>query len=203
MAKRLRDEVQGLLKRTPTPGYGDVESLRYLNNFCREVLRVHCPGKHPYQRSPACCGAAEAPVTSIDLHFPTLSSAVTAPREASEDVTIQGVFIPKGTTVVSFASVIQHNPTIWGDDCDEFNPDRWDHLEGSSADPGAFAAFTQGPRSCIGKRMAMLEFKIILVDTVSKFEFEEAHTGDIEILNPSPLLRIKGGLKVRAKRFAA
>ena len=54
----------------------------------------------------------------------TLSLAIHAPREAVEDVVIQGVHIPKGTTVVMYPAVIQHNPVIWGEDCDEFNPDR-------------------------------------------------------------------------------
>ena len=114
---------------------------------------------------------------------------------------IQGVHIPKGTTVVMMPAVVQHNPTIWGHDCDVFNPDRWDRLDGESADSHAYAAFMQGPRMCIGKVMTVVEFKAILIEVLSKFEFEVIDTGKVELLNPSPLLRPKGGLKVRVKRL--
>ncbi|KAK2777728.1 hypothetical protein FQN52_003005 [Onygenales sp. PD_12] len=41
---RLRAEITQLLTQTPTaPGYTEIESLHYLHNFCREVLRVYSP----------------------------------------------------------------------------------------------------------------------------------------------------------------
>ena len=150
-----------------------MESLPYLNNFSRELLRVQCPAIH-------------------------------APREAVEDVVVQGVRLPKGTTVMMFPAVVQHNPTIWGPDCDEFDPDRWDRLEGEATNPQAFAAFMQGPRVCIGKAMTMIELKVILIELVSKFRFEpigQVKAQDIELLNPSALLRPKGGLKVRVSKL--
>lgn len=42
--KRLRAEVLEMLKETPVPGYAKIERLQYLNNFCKEVLRLYCPG---------------------------------------------------------------------------------------------------------------------------------------------------------------
>ncbi|KAK5651356.1 hypothetical protein OQA88_12589 [Cercophora sp. LCS_1] len=172
--KRLRAEINGLLSQKPFTELQqrDVESLPFLNNFMREVLRVHCPG-------------------------------VNVARQASEDVVVQGVRIPKGTTVVMQPVIIQRNPTIWGQDCDEFRPDRWEHLEGEAADPWAFAAFSHGPRVCIGKAMTVLEFKLIMIELVTKFEFEgmddrKAH--DIRLINPSPMYRPDGGLRVRVRR---
>jgi len=47
---RLRDEIQAMLKDTPGPGYTELESLSFLNNFCREVLRVWCLGNTPLLR---------------------------------------------------------------------------------------------------------------------------------------------------------
>jgi len=132
-----------------------------------------------------------------------MSQAVSVPREASEDVVIQGIRIPKGTTVIMHPAVIHHNPAIWGDDCDDFDPDRWDRLEGETADPYSFAAFSIGPRMCIGRVMAVIEFKVILIGILTKFEFEAVGSGgEPELMNPSPLLRPMGGLKVRVKRLA-
>ena len=103
-------------------------------------------------------------------------------------------------------AVLQQNPTIWGEDCDVFDPDRWDRLKGEAADTVAFSAFLQGPRSCIGKAMSMLEFKAILVEIVSRFEFELVghKAGEkVAVLNPSPLLRPKGGMRVKVKRVTS
>ncbi len=170
MAQRLRAEVADLLSRDPDPSYRSIDALPYMNNFIREVLRLKTPA----------------------IHYS---------REAIEEVVIQGVKIPKGTTLLGSPAVLHRNPKIWGDDCDEFRPDRWDKLEGLAADPWAFAAFSQGPRVCIGKMLTMMEFKLVLLEIVSKFEFEALGDvgGNIELVNPSPLLRPKGGLKVRVK----
>ncbi|KAK3312699.1 cytochrome P450 [Apodospora peruviana] len=172
---RLRTEILSLLSQHPIPSQRQIESLPYLQNFSREVLRVQCPG-------------------------------INVAREAINDVVIQGVTIPKGTTVLMQPAIIQRNPTIWGPDCDEFNPDRWDKLDESPAasDPWAFAAFSHGPRICIGKALSMLEFKIILIELVSKFEFvdvEGRKSSEIKLINPSPMLRPDGGITVRVRRF--
>jgi len=131
---------------------------------------------------------------------------VNVSREAVEDVVIQGVFLPKGTTVIMQPAIVQLNPTIWVPDCDEFEPDRWDHLEGEAADPWASTALSQGPRVCIGKAVTMLEFKVILIELVANFDFEalgSTKTDEIKLINPSVVLRPDGGLKVRARRVVA
>ena len=47
--KKLRDEVMTILT-SADPDFAEIEGLRYLNNFCREVLRVYAPGT-PRSRS--------------------------------------------------------------------------------------------------------------------------------------------------------
>jgi cytochrome P450 len=81
-----------------------------------------------------------------------------------------------------------------------FDPDRWDDLSGEAADTYAFAAFSQGPRICIGRVFTMIEFKTIMIEVVSKYRFEKVGKGDIELINPSVLLRPRGGLKVKVVR---
>jgi len=69
-------------------------------------------------------------------------------------------------------------------------------------DPFAFTTFSHGPRVCIGKSLAMLEFKIILVELVSTFEFEAMEGGgEVKLVNPSAVLRPQGGIRVRVRRL--
>ncbi|KAJ2987883.1 hypothetical protein NUW58_g4263 [Xylaria curta] len=99
------------------------------------------------------------------------SPAITSPRQASKDIVIEGVYIPKGTQVDLQISLMHHRQEIWGPDASNFNPDRWNKLAGDSASPYAFQAFIQGPRMCPGKNFAMIEIKVMLIELVSKWRF--------------------------------
>lgn len=122
------------------------------------------------------------------------------PRLAIQDVVIGGQPIRKGTTVIPMPSVISFNPTIWGEDAEEFDPDRWDRLSGQAADPYAWAAFGHGPRSCIGKAMALLNFKTIVIELVTSFDFEVVNKGKVEVVNPAGQLRPAGGMWMNVTR---
>ncbi|KAK0618896.1 cytochrome P450 3A5 [Immersiella caudata] len=175
-AQRLRDELSSssLPSNSDEPlTYRALNSLPRLHNFTREVLRVHCPG-------------------------------INVARQAIHDVVIQGTLIPKGTTVLMQPAIIHKNPTIWGDDCDEFRPDRWEEM-GEEDDAWKFAAFSHGPRICIGRTFSMLEFKVLMVEIVRGWRFarvegDERGAGEIKLVNPSPMLRPDGGLRVRVER---
>ncbi|OLN87193.1 Cytochrome P450 709B2 [Colletotrichum chlorophyti] len=135
---------------------------------------------------------------SLRFYAPGLLAA----RESIHDVDVCGTFVPKGTSLYMMPVMITRNPRIWGEDVDEFNPDRWDHLTGEATDPHAFAAFLMGPRGCIGRVFAVLEMKMILVELLSRFRFEAAvDAKDITYVNPSPAIRPKGGLKVKVHRL--
>lgn len=45
--ERLSAEVVEMLRKNPAPGYPEIEGLQYMHNFCREVLRLWCPGMFP------------------------------------------------------------------------------------------------------------------------------------------------------------
>jgi cytochrome P450 len=125
-------------------------------------------------------------------------------REAAEDVVIQGVHIPKGASVLISPAAFHHNPAIWGEDCDEFKPDRWNKLATSGGDH-TFAAFSMGPRVCIGKAMAMIDFKVVMMELLRRFDFHlqgpnNLKFSELKLYNPSEILRPKGGLKVHVTK---
>lgn len=97
-------------------------------------------------------------------------------------------------------SIISYNPNIWGENAEDFDPDRWDRLSGPASDPFAFAAFGHGPRSCIGKAMALLNFKTIIIELVTRFDFEAVNKGKVEVVNPSGQLRPSGAMWIKVTR---
>lgn len=150
------------------------------------------------------------------------------PRQASKDLTIEGVYIPKGTQIDLHMPLIHHNQGVWGPDASAFRPERWDQLTGDNASPYAFEAFIQGPRMCPGKNFAMIEIKATLIELVSKWRFigverwddmvgkeksgeerardllvhgEEMVGRGVKLANPTLTYRPAGGLLVRFSKL--
>ncbi|KDN44196.1 hypothetical protein RSAG8_05669, partial [Rhizoctonia solani AG-8 WAC10335] len=74
---------------------------------------------------------------------------------------------------------MSHAKSVWGEDADEFRPERW--LDPSRLPPANTASsgwsglfvFSEGPRQCIGFRLAILSFKTILATFIRNFEFHD------------------------------
>lgn len=113
---------------------------------------------------------------------------------------IEGLKIPCGTSIELCCAVIQRNPTIWGDDADKVDPDRWVGIPSNDKrlNPWAFSAFSNGPRICIGKGFALLELKTIMVELVRNFSFESV-VQQPKYANPS-LVLAPNGLRIKMRR---
>ncbi|KAF5023706.1 hypothetical protein F66182_4272, partial [Fusarium sp. NRRL 66182] len=123
-----------------------------------------------------------------------------APRQATQDVEIAGVMIPKGTTIQLSPAVINTHPSVWGPTAQEFDPDRWNRLSGPATSAYAFETFHNGPRMCIGKQLSIMEMKTILVEMVRAFGIEKPfgiQDGRVDVAGPSFTLRPKDKLVVR------
>ncbi|PHH80715.1 hypothetical protein CDD80_63 [Ophiocordyceps camponoti-rufipedis] len=131
--------------------------------------------------------------------FRVYSPIVSSPRVAVEDVIISGTRVPKGTTIMILPAVFHMNTSIWGSDAESFNPDRWEHA-GRTMDSHAFAPFLHGPHQCIGRVFSEVEFKLLLVELVAKFQFEAVSLDKVALFNPSMALRPKG-YKVKISRW--
>ncbi|KAI5795263.1 cytochrome P450 [Geopyxis carbonaria] len=82
--------------------------------------------------------------------------------------------LPAGTvTVLSFPAV-QYNPQYWGADAGEFRPQRWESSGAvvGGVPEGAFAPFSKGARSCLGKRFSESEFVSVLGSVLRRHRVE-------------------------------
>ncbi|KAK4128624.1 cytochrome P450 [Parathielavia appendiculata] len=121
-------------------------------------------------------------------------------RESVEDDCISGYHVPAKTVTYMLSNAINRMEWFWGEDADEFDPDRWDNLP-KSAVPNAFMTFLQGPRGCIGRKFAEVEMKVLLCCFLSRWEFvRDDSTPDPEDWKMWRLvLRPKYGVTVKCK----
>lgn len=84
---------------------------------------------------------------------------------------IDGVFVPGGTEVTSHAFTMQRDVELYGEDAEEFKPERW--LESEKVTMKYEASqftFGMGPRVCLGKDIAIMEmYKLLPEVSVSFF----------------------------------
>eukprot|EP00252_Welwitschia_mirabilis_P012666 TRINITY_DN279_c0_g1_i12.p1 TRINITY_DN279_c0_g1~~TRINITY_DN279_c0_g1_i12.p1 ORF type:complete len:513 (-),score=67.01 TRINITY_DN279_c0_g1_i12:208-1746(-) len=93
-------------------------------------------------------------------------------RETSEAAMLGNLFLPKGTQLVLPILALHHDPSLWGDDANHFNPSRFSHgIANACKYPNAFMPFGFGPRICIGQNFALLEAKLILAMILQRFSF--------------------------------
>merc|ERR1719401_3167089 len=83
------------------------------------------------------------------------------------DVTIDGVHIPKGTTVITPYFLSFQNPAVFGpgaDDPDGFDPTRWEGEDEEAKKRSEYMTpFGGGGRICVGFPIAKIEIKTAIV----------------------------------------
>ncbi|KAG5725376.1 hypothetical protein E4T56_gene6739 [Termitomyces sp. T112] len=167
---RLREE---LLIVNGQPTYKDLyERLPYLDAVLKETLRLY-PAL-PYMER----------VATKDDTLP-LSQAV----GLSDGSMAHELHIKAGQTVIIPIISIHRQDSVW-DDPDDFQPERWlkplPSQEKLSSGWSNLLAFSDGPRSCIGARLAIFDAKMILSLLVSNFSIEDTG-GDLSLKIASSL----------------
>lgn len=125
------------------PEFAEAQKLPYLQAVLKESLRLH-------------------PATGLPLW-----------REVpAGGATLCGRYFPAGTSVGVNSWVAHRNRDTWGEDADEFRPERWinsneDQLREMNA---MFMPFGLGSRTCIGKNISLLEISKLIPLIVRKFD---------------------------------
>jgi len=132
-------------------------------------------------------------------------------RQATEDDVFEGIHIPKDTIIHFPTIVINSNHALWGDDADEFRPDRWDELKnvlstqlltfqhgmGSVRTKGVNSGL--GPRACIGRKFAETEMRVLLAILVGSSQFAKVEGFKVEKYSLITM-RPKNGLQLHVSR---
>ncbi|KAF9890729.1 hypothetical protein FE257_005595 [Aspergillus nanangensis] len=105
-------------------------------------------------------------------------AVVLTEHEATEDTTIAGVLIPRGTLLLCPPLAANVNPRVWGEDAAVFNPDRWlDRRRVASSHLCANMTFSHGPRSCPGRSVARLMLTCLTAAFVSQYQVSLEDSG--------------------------
>jgi cytochrome P450 len=146
---KLREEIDTAAKehRISDPiTFKETQSLPYLQAVIKEALRIH-------------------PATGL-----------TMPRLVPpEGATIAKHFFPAGSTVGINSWVAHRNPVVFGEDAENWRPERWIEFEeqGRNAEVEKYSlGFGMGSRTCIGKNISLLEIAKVIPQLVRRFDFE-------------------------------
>lgn len=127
------------------------------------------------------------------------SVPIDAKTTANNDVLPDGTYIPKGTMLCYAAYAMGRSHQIWGADAQKFRPERWLEMREpkSSYDNPVFHA---GPRECLGKRLAMVEMKTVIISVLRHVKLELAmQPGDV-LQDTQMTIGMSSGLRCKIQK---
>ncbi|KAF8359913.1 hypothetical protein PRIPAC_94908 [Pristionchus pacificus] len=149
--------------------YEDCQNLRYLDAVCKETLRV--------------------------FPFGTFSLG----RTCMKDTTVCGYHIEEGTIVQADPHAVNLSKELWGEDAEEFRPERWLEADNQRA-ATAFLSFGAGPRICIGMRLAYTEEKLLLAHMLRKFDIiADEKVSNLKLIGTLTMIPEEVPVKIRAR----
>ncbi|KAL7611420.1 hypothetical protein Lser_V15G11008 [Lactuca serriola] len=94
-------------------------------------------------------------------------------RMTHKETKLGNLTLPAGSLIQLHTMLSHYDPSIWGDDAKEFNPERFSEgVSKVTKGQAVYIPFGGGPRVCIGQNFSMLEAKMTLVMILSHFSFE-------------------------------
>ncbi|KAJ3376011.1 cytochrome P450-dit2 [Allomyces arbusculus] len=124
------------------------------------------------------------------------SIAIIPPRVTTTTVTLRdGTSLPPGTRVVASTMALHRSPALWGDDADEFRPERFLEVDADKMHAGAhgfkWVPFGAGQRVCLGQSFSIMEQRVVLAMLLARYEW--TIVGDTEAMKGTPRTT-RGGL---------
>ncbi|KAK9114883.1 hypothetical protein Syun_021680 [Stephania yunnanensis] len=144
LMKRVQDELRDVVGMDRMVEETNLPKLNYLNMVIKETMRLH-------------------PVVPLLI-----------PHESTEDITINGYFLPKKSRVIVNVWTIGRDPNAWSEDAEEFNPDRFIGIDIDFVGSHEFQLipFGSGRRSCPGMQLGLVEVQLILAQLLHCFNWE-------------------------------
>lgn len=109
-------------------------------------------------------------------------------RRAKETTKLAGKYeVTPKTRLVGLLKGLHHDHAIWGEDADEFKPERM--IPSNKIPEGAFRPFGAGIRSCIGRTFAEQEIILCVALILQRFQ--------VELADPNYVMHLKSTLTIK------
>ncbi|XP_031262253.1 cytochrome P450 704C1-like [Pistacia vera] len=117
----------------------------------------------------------------------------------SDDTLPDGFSVNKGDMITYVPYAMGRTKTLWGNDAEEFRPERWLNENGhfQPKSPFIFTAFQAGPRICLGKDFAYRQMKIFSMILLGSYKFKLSDDSKPVRYKTALTLHIEGGLHLR------
>ncbi|KAI3696026.1 hypothetical protein L1987_79035 [Smallanthus sonchifolius] len=117
------------------------------------------------------------------------------------DILPSGHQVNQSTKIILCFYSMGKMKSIWGEDCMEFKPERWVAKRGGIKHEPSYKipAFNAGPRTCVGKDMALYQVKMVATMVLYHYHVEPVED-HIVLPEDSVVLQMKHGLKVRVTK---
>lgn len=113
-----------------------LKGCQYLQKCLNEALRLNPP---------------------IPVNYRRATRDTTLPRGGGPDGT-EKIFVRKDQQVDYSVYVLHRRKDIWGEDAEEFNPERW---SGRRLNGWEYLPFNRGPRICLGRELLLLAVVVL------------------------------------------
>lgn len=153
MMAKAHAEVDAILGSDPDaePTFEQVAKFRHLRRILDESLRL----------------------------WPTAPAFTRSPRE---ETTIAGTYLmrPQDWAIV-LLPMVHRDKAVWGEDAEEFNPDRFLPENSRGRMPQTYKPFGTGERSCIGRQFALHEAILVLARMLHRYDLTPDPDYELEI----------------------
>ena len=169
---KAQAEVDRILgpDRNTEPTFEQVAKFRYLRRVLDEGLRL----------------------------WPTAPAFGRSPRETTTLSTGQ-VMRPQDWALVVLP-LVHRDPAVWGDDADEFDPDRFSPERSRGRAPHVYKPFGTGERSCIGRQFALHEAILVLARILHRYELSPDLSYQLKVTERLTVMPIGFELQLQDRR---
>nr|GEZ45205.1 cytochrome P450 CYP82D47-like [Tanacetum cinerariifolium] len=162
--KKAQEELDTHVGKDRRVNESDIQNLVYLQAIIKETLRLYPAG------------------------------FLGGPRAFSEDCTVAGYHVPKGTWLLVNMWKLHRDPNIWSDPCD-FIPERFLTPKHKDVDVKGtdfeLIPFGAGRRSCPGMGLAVHMLHVVLATLLQNFKMSTANDAQVDMTESPGLTNAK------------
>lgn len=94
-------------------------------------------------------------------------------RKVKKEVRLGRLTLERDLELYISPLALHHDPQIWGEDVEQFKPERFEGgvAKATKNTAAAFLPFGFGPRTCVGLNFAIVEAKIALAMILQRYAF--------------------------------